>query len=281
MRLAQKIQQEIEDEEEVADEVCEQLERYLNNVGSIIEKIPTTVYAVSTPNPSVMKFVANKSLVSKSFEFKNIDEANFSLTATSSSTGTFSFLISDTTIASLSGVVVSLINLGGTLVTANQAADSNYNSASATMTLQVVADPIVLFDDITKTFGDPNFELTAISTSPAPFTFTISDTLIAGLNSSTVTIKKAGTTIVFVKQEAFGNYNALTSSMTLTILKANPNIVLEDIVKTYGDSDFEINPTSNSSGNFSFSVENKSVASIENSTVSIACLLYTSDAADE
>ena len=201
---------------------------------------------------------------------KNIDEANFSLTATSSSTGAFSFLISDTTIASLSGVVVSLINLGGTLVTANQAADSNYNSASATMTLQVVADPIVLFDDITKTFGDPNFELTAISTSPAPFTFTISDTLIAGLNSSTVTIKKAGTTIVFVKQEAFGNYNALTSSMTLTILKANPNIVLEDIVKTYGHSDFEINPTSNSSGNFSFSVENKSIASIENNTVSIA-----------
>jgi len=201
---------------------------------------------------------------------KNIDEANFSFTATSSSTGAFSFLISDTTIASLSGVVVSLLNLGGTVVTVNQAADSNYNSASATMTLQVVADPIILFDDVTKTFGDPNFELTAISTSPAPFTFTISDTLIAELNSSTVTIKKAGTTIVFVKQEAFGNYNALTSSMTLTILKANPNIVLQDIIKTYGDSDFEINPSSNSSGDFSFSVDNTSIASIENNTVSIA-----------
>ena len=201
---------------------------------------------------------------------KNIDEANFSFTATSSSTGAFSFLISDTTIASLSGVVVSILNLGGTVVTVNQAADSNYNSASATMTLQVVADPIILFDDVTKTFGDPNFELTAISTSPAPFTFTISDTLIAELNSSTVTIKKAGTTIVFVKQEAFGNYNALTSSMTLTILKANPNIVLQDIIKTYGDSDFEINPSSNSSGDFSFSVDNTSIASIENNTVSIA-----------
>ena len=64
--------------EEVADEVCQQLESYLNNGGSIIEKIPTTVYAESTPNPSVMKFVANKSLVSKSFEFKNIDEAKIS-----------------------------------------------------------------------------------------------------------------------------------------------------------------------------------------------------------
>ena len=64
--------------EEVADEVCEQLENYLNNGGSIIEKIPTTVYAESTPNPSVMKFVANKPLVHESFEFKNIDEAKIS-----------------------------------------------------------------------------------------------------------------------------------------------------------------------------------------------------------
>ena len=64
--------------EEVAGEVCEQLENYLNNGGSIIEKIPTTVYAESTPNPSVMKFVANKPLVPESFEFKNIDEAKIS-----------------------------------------------------------------------------------------------------------------------------------------------------------------------------------------------------------
>ena len=64
--------------EEVADEVCEQLENYLNNGGSIIEKIPTTIYAESTPNPSVMKFVANKPLVPQSFEFKNIDEAKIS-----------------------------------------------------------------------------------------------------------------------------------------------------------------------------------------------------------
>ena len=64
--------------DEVADEVCEQLENYLNNGGSIIEKIPTTVYAESTPNPSVMKFVANKPLVPESFEFKNIDEAKIS-----------------------------------------------------------------------------------------------------------------------------------------------------------------------------------------------------------
>ena len=39
------------------------------------KKVPVTIYAESTPNPSVMKFVANKPLADGIFEFKNIDEA--------------------------------------------------------------------------------------------------------------------------------------------------------------------------------------------------------------
>ena len=65
---------------EVIEEVQEQLQEYLNNGGVVIEattndKIPVSVYAESTPNPAVMKFVANKPLVTQSVEFKNIDEA--------------------------------------------------------------------------------------------------------------------------------------------------------------------------------------------------------------
>jgi len=66
--------------EDVLEEVKEQLEDYLNEGGVIIEqlpgeKIPVSIYAESTPNPAVMKFVANKKLVDLSIEFKNIDEA--------------------------------------------------------------------------------------------------------------------------------------------------------------------------------------------------------------
>ena len=66
--------------DEVIEDVQEQLQQYLNDGGIVIEntsndKIPVSVYAESTPNPSVMKFVANKSLVTQSVEFKNIDEA--------------------------------------------------------------------------------------------------------------------------------------------------------------------------------------------------------------
>jgi len=67
--------------EEVITEVANQIEDYLNQGGVIInepkniKKSPITVYAESTPNPSAMKFVANKKLVNQSISFKHIDEA--------------------------------------------------------------------------------------------------------------------------------------------------------------------------------------------------------------
>ncbi len=67
--------------EEVQQEVAESIEEYLNSGKPVItekeiqKKIPVTVYAESTPNPTVMKFVANKPLADGTFEFKNIDEA--------------------------------------------------------------------------------------------------------------------------------------------------------------------------------------------------------------
>jgi len=74
---------------DVQDEVSEQIQAYLNDGGIVVEdssaatkKVPVTVYAESTPNPSVMKFVANKKIVTALFEFTSIDEAKLSPLAT-------------------------------------------------------------------------------------------------------------------------------------------------------------------------------------------------------
>ena len=73
---------------DVQDEVAEQIEAYLNDGGVVVEdtatakKVPVTVYAESTPNPSVMKFVANKKIVAALFEFTSIDDAKLSPLAT-------------------------------------------------------------------------------------------------------------------------------------------------------------------------------------------------------
>lgn len=72
---------------DVQNEVAVQIQDYLNNNGVIIndntpKKQAVTVYAESTPNPSVLKFVANKNLVSTVFEFNSIEEAKPSPFAT-------------------------------------------------------------------------------------------------------------------------------------------------------------------------------------------------------
>lgn len=74
--------------DDVKDEMAEQIETYLNDGGVVVEetatskKVPVTVYAESTPNPSAMKFVANKKIVTALFEFTSIDDAKLSPLAT-------------------------------------------------------------------------------------------------------------------------------------------------------------------------------------------------------
>jgi len=65
----------------VQDEVAQSIADYLNSGKEVItaeetlKKVPVTVYAESTPNPSVMKYVANKPLADGVFEFKSIEDA--------------------------------------------------------------------------------------------------------------------------------------------------------------------------------------------------------------
>lgn len=67
--------------DDVKDEVAQQLVEYLNAGEPIIledentKNAAVTVYAEVTPNPFVMKFLANKKLVLTTYEFKSAEEA--------------------------------------------------------------------------------------------------------------------------------------------------------------------------------------------------------------
>lgn len=67
--------------DDVKHEVANSISEYLNSgrpaviENTSVKKMPTTVYAESTPNPSVMKFVANKTLVPGAYEYKDSYEA--------------------------------------------------------------------------------------------------------------------------------------------------------------------------------------------------------------
>lgn len=70
---------------EVQEVVAEQIEQYVDKGGKIIletaletKKNAVTIYGETTPNPAVMKFVANKMLTKIAFECKNIDDTKAS-----------------------------------------------------------------------------------------------------------------------------------------------------------------------------------------------------------
>lgn len=78
----------IVDWEDVQDEVAEQIANYINEGKQVVtestspNKVPVTVYAESTPNPTAMKFVVNKKLVATTYEFISIEDAKHSPLAT-------------------------------------------------------------------------------------------------------------------------------------------------------------------------------------------------------
>ena len=71
---------------DVQDAVAEEIEKFVIDGGKVLiekdnsqnKKIPVTVYGETTPNPAVLKFVANKKLTQTAIEFKNIDQTEVS-----------------------------------------------------------------------------------------------------------------------------------------------------------------------------------------------------------
>ena len=71
--------------EDVQEDVVNQINEFITSGGKIInidenksKKQPVTVYAETTPNPAVLKFVCNKLLTKTALECKNIDETSAS-----------------------------------------------------------------------------------------------------------------------------------------------------------------------------------------------------------
>ena len=71
--------------EDVQDEVANKIESFIKDGGEILtieaetnKKLPITVYAETTPNPAVLKFVSNKALTKTMVECKNIDDTTAS-----------------------------------------------------------------------------------------------------------------------------------------------------------------------------------------------------------
>ena len=209
---------------------------------------------------------------------KTFDDDNFDLSATSSSTGAFTYTVTDQNVATVNGNTVTIVGAGSTSITVTQDEDNNFAAATATFTLTVnKADPTISLADISKTYGDANFNLSASSSSTGAFTYTIADQNIATINGVAVGIEGAGSTSITVTQAADNNYNTAsktinlsTNTNNLSVAKAAPVLSFNNVVKNYGDTSFTIEAQSQtSSGTLSYTSADNSVVSISGSTATV------------
>ncbi len=206
-------------------------------------------------------------------------DADFDLSATSSSGLDVSFSSSDETIASITGSTITIKKAGSVTITASQSGNDSYASASSverTLTIDK-ADQTVTFGALTQvTEGDPDFELSATVSSGLAVSYFSSDENIASVDGSTVTIVAAGKATISAFQAGNNDYNPSdTVSQELivdvaTVEKSQQTITFNAISsKTYGDADFDLVATASSDLAVAFSSSDESILMINGNTATI------------
>ena len=175
---------------------------------------------------------------------------------------------------------VSIVGPGTSTITAIQSASTQYSDASINTVLTVNGGPPTITNFATlNTFNvsysiNPLILVKPTSNSDGAFTYSINvdASNIASVVGSVVTLKAVGTATITATQEASGNYTSGSTSATLTISLGTP-ILLRNapyssatITKNYGDGQFTLVASSDSSGAITYSSNTPSVASINSST---------------
>jgi len=219
-----------------------------------------------------------------SIETKTYGDSPFAITPpTSNSNGSFSYISSDTSIATISGDTITIVGAGTLTIIAIQASTQTYTSGIITASFQVneanqsnqlnqITPSLSNFSIPTKTFGNTPFAITPpTSNSDGSFNYISSDTSLATVSGNTITILGAGTLTIIAIQEATANYTSGTITTSFQITKASPAISVFNIpAKTYGDEPFTITPPiSTSDGSFNYISSNTSVATISGNIVTI------------
>ena len=163
---------------------------------------------------------------------KLLSQGTFVLSATASSGLTPAYTISNTSIATVSGNIVTLKEGGSTTITATQTGNSTYaaaNPVSQTLTVQDDSlDPqtITWNQNLSSlSFGGSNTELNASATSGLNITYASSDeTVVKVVNSNYLELVGAGNAVVSASQAGNAEWQAATMDKNVTVTKGGQEI---------------------------------------------------------
>jgi uncharacterized repeat protein (TIGR03803 family) len=201
-------------------------------------------------------------------------DAPFSLSATSDSGLPVSYTSSNTQVATISGSTLTIVGAGTASITAKQAGDATYASATdvtRTLTVNKVAQTITFGALPSKLVTDAPFSLSATADSGLPVSYTSSNTQVATISGSTLTIVGAGTADITAKQAGNATYASATDvTQTLTVSKISQTITFGALAaKLVTDAPFTLSATADSGLPVSYTSSNVQVATVSGNMVTI------------
>ena len=202
-------------------------------------------------------------------------DADTTMNPRSTSSGAFTFSSNNTRVLTINEKtgLVRIVGAGTATITVKQASTTNYEAASSSVTVQVgLATPAFQrLDPIEKQFGDATFLFNwGTSPSDGAITYTSNSPTVATIDATTgrVTIVSTGVATLTMSQAKGTNHTAATTVVVLTVGRGTP--AFGDFVvanKTYGAAAFLLtSPTTTSSGAFTFTSSNTSVATVNSTT---------------
>ena len=153
---------------------------------------------------------------------KVITDPPFTLNAVGGASGNpILYASADTSVAKVIGNIVTIQGAGSSAITASQAGNSNYTSAtdvSQILTVNLLTQTINFSSLPSKLVTDPPFTLTATGGgSGNPIQFTSSNTSVATINGNIVTIVGAGVSTITASQSGNAIYGQ-ASNVTQTLI---------------------------------------------------------------
>jgi len=189
--------------------------------GVVATQLGNSVYAAAAPvGQTIAVNVAPQTIVFNPIAPQAVF-TKLTLTATASSGLPVSFAVVANGSCSISGNVVTLLNVGTCGVTANQAGSSNYSSAAAVgQTILVTpAAQTVIFNALANKIQGATGVVNATASSGLPVNFTSLTPGVCAVSGAIVSTPSPGTCTIQAAQAGGGNYAAapsVTQSFTVT-----------------------------------------------------------------
>ena len=253
--------------------VRQKVEGYLAHKWGLESNLPSThTYAVGKP-----AFGGAQVLTFQPIPDKQAGQSVTLDVTSDSGLSAFTFDSNDSSVVSFSGNVATALKVGKVTITATQAGQAPWLSATASQPFIVTATPrvdqTITFADIpNKTVQSANFNLSATASSGLPVSFAVVSGTSATVESNgTVTITGAGVTTIRASQDGNGSYNpAPTVEKTLTVNQVGQTITfgtLSNASLTAGT--YQLSATASSGLGVSFASSDNTVAEVSGTTLTL------------